>query len=104
MVGAKTGKGASGFGNEVVTGDLRQTSFGREMSQTAKVQGDGQRVGGRAQVRREGGCSWNVRTGADKDRCLLEDEKHSRPGRDLASERRRVDGGWMGPPKCLRWP
>lgn len=82
MVGAKTGKGASGFGNEVVKGDLRQTSFGRELSQTAKVQGDGQRVGGTAQVRREGGCSWNVRTGAEKDRCLLEDEKHSRPGRE----------------------
>lgn len=39
MLGAQTGKEASGFGNEVVTGDLRRTSFGREMSQTAKGTG-----------------------------------------------------------------
>lgn len=32
-LGAQTGKEASGFGNEVVMGDLRQTSFGRGMSQ-----------------------------------------------------------------------
>lgn len=39
MLGAHTGKEASGFGNEVITGDLKRRLFGREVSQTAQGTG-----------------------------------------------------------------
>lgn len=44
MLGVQTGKEASGFGNAVITGDLKQSCSGREMSQTANAKGTG-RVG-----------------------------------------------------------
>ena len=48
MLGVQAGKEASGFGNEVVTGDLKWSRFGREMSQIAKGTG---RLPGRGWVK-----------------------------------------------------
>ena len=48
MLGVQAGKEASGFGNEVITGDLKWSRFGREMSQIAKGTG---RLPGRGWVK-----------------------------------------------------
>lgn len=52
MLGVQTGKEASGFGNEVVTGDLKWSRFGGEMSQIAKGT---RRLPGRGWVKRSAG-------------------------------------------------
>ena len=52
MLGVQAGKEASGFGNEVVMGELKWSHFGREMSQTAKGTG---RLPGRGWVKRSAG-------------------------------------------------
>lgn len=55
MLGAQTRKEANGFGNEVVTGDLKWNGFGKEKSQRLpRVQGGWVEGGSNTvQVRRE---------------------------------------------------